>query len=435
VFRPDEGAAGAQAGTERMPASIRDAEPEARRMLLKVAWAVARIAISVAVLYGVFSRIPFRDRDRVALEGPGLAPPRIEGELVREDAAAVTVRTADGLERSVPRDRVARRETLPPRPGLASLFRTASRPGLVFFLALSVVPYLLISARWWRLVRDQGVPLAYGASLRLTLIGTFFNNFLLGSTGGDVVKAALAGAETGRTARLLSTVVLDRLVGLIVIVLIAALGILAFLPFAPPAVQAQMAVPGLVVGGLLAGFLGLYLVYYSRALRGSAPARWLQDRLPFREQIREMDEVFLVYRAKPALIAFTAGLSLVSQAVLIASMFVAGRAIGIREASFLHYVVLIPIIELALCLPISFAGWGVGEAVYGALFGLAGVAPVSAVALSLLNKLTVILIGLPGGLAFAFGRRKEPGPVAARGAVPGRGGPGDGAGNPPGPVS
>jgi hypothetical protein len=92
--------------------------------------------------------------------------------------------------------------------------------------------------------------------------------------------------------------------------------------------------------------------------------------------------------------------------VLIVSLWVAGRSLGIAEASFLHYVVFIPIIELALCLPISFAGWGVGEAVYGALFGLAGVGWIPAVALSLLNKLTVIAFGLPGGILFAMGNRR-----------------------------
>jgi len=393
-----------------MAAPTGDPGPGTRNRLLRLAWALLRVGISVLVLWWVFSRIPLRDTPRAALEVPSLVPARIEGDVVREDASAVTVRTADGRERAVPLDRVARREDLPPRPGFLTLVRTADRAGLALFLALSVIPYLLITARWWRLVRDQGVPVAYAATLRLTLIGTFFNNFLLGSTGGDVVKAALAGAETGKTARLLSTVVLDRLIGLIVIVLIAAAGLLAFLPFAGPSVRDQMAIPGQVIGAILLGFLGLYLVYYNRTLRGSAPARWIQARLPFRETIREMDEVFLLYRAKPGLIAFTGGISLLSQAVLIGSMWVAGRSLGIAEASFLHYVVFIPIIELALCLPISFAGWGVGEAVYGALFGLAGVGWVPAVALSLLNKLTVIAFGLPGGILFAAGKSRVPGP-------------------------
>jgi hypothetical protein len=392
-----------------MDPSTRNPEPGTRNRLLKLAWAVARVGISVLVLWWVFSRIPFRDTSRAVLETPSLVPARIEGDVIREDATVVTVRTADGRERAVPLDRVARRETLPARPGFLSLVRTANRAGLALFLVLSAIPYLLITARWWRLVRDQGVPISFAATLRLTLIGTFFNNFLLGSTGGDVVKAALAGAETGKTARLLSTVVLDRLIGLIVIVLIAAAGLLAFLPFAGPSVRDQMAIPGQVVGAILLGFLGLYLVYYNRTLRASRPAQWIQARLPFRETIREMDEVFLLYRAKPGLIAFTGGISIVSQAVLIGSLWLAGRALGITEASFLHYVVFIPIIELALCLPISFAGWGVGEAVYGALFGLAGVGWVPAVALSLLNKLTVIAFGVPGGILFAVGKQPAPG--------------------------
>jgi uncharacterized membrane protein YbhN (UPF0104 family) len=102
------------------------------------------------------------------------------------------------------------------------------------------------------------------------------------------------------------------------------------------------------------------------------------------------------------------GISLASQAALIVSIYVAGRALNIVEASFLHYVAVIPITEVAIALPISFAGWGVGEAVYQALFGLAGVDPERAVALSLLTKVMVIVYGLPGGVLFAVGRRSGP---------------------------
>ncbi len=355
-----------------MPPSIRNPGPGTRNQPLKTVWAVARVVISAAVLYWVFTRIPLDD--------------------------------------------------------VLAVFREASLPGLAFYAALSGLPHLLTAARWWRLVVDQGVPLPYLGAFRLTLVGLFFNNFLLGSTGGDVVKAAVAGAETGKTPRLLSTVLLDRLVGLIVVILIGAVGLLAYLPFATPAERDHLAVPGLFVSAALAGFLVLYLVYHSRALRESAPARWIAARLPLRNTLREMDEVLLYYREKRGLVAATIGITVVSQASLIAATWVAGRAIGITEASVLHYIVLIPLIELILAVPISVGGWGVGEAVYPFLFGLVGVDPGKAVALSLLYKMTVILYGLPGGICFAVGRRggksghggSEEGVFVGRGAVEGR---------------
>jgi len=325
---------------------------------------------------------------------------------VREGAGgAVTVRVDDGRALTVPGDRIARRADLPPRPGVLTLLARSSLAGLAAFVALYGIPMALCACRWWRLVIDQGVALSYLGALRLNLIGTFFNNFLLGATGGDVVKAALAGAEEGKTARLLSTVLIDRIVGLGVVVLIGAVGLMGYRFFAPPIEQARLAAPGVGVSVVLAALLVLYLSYYNRFLRESAPVRWIAARLPLRKAVREMDDVFVVFRAKPRLISLTMGISVVSQLALIASLYVAGRALGIREASFLHYVVMVPLIEVAIAAPISFAGWGVGEYAYQILFGLVGVEPEKAVALSILSKLAVVVYGLPGAVLFALGKR------------------------------
>lgn len=372
---------------------------------MRWSWGLLRIGVSALVLVWIFSHVPLRDRPRVRLEVPSLSPPRIEGDVVREDASAVTVRIAAGQDITVGRDRIAATTPLPPRRGVVSILSDASPSGIAGFLALSCIPFLLTSWRWWLLVADQQVTMSYAAAVRLGLIGTFFNNFLLGATGGDVVKAAVAGTGTGKTARLLSTVLLDRIIGLSVVILIGSGALLAYLPFAAPEARERLAVPGLMVSVALLGFLAAYLVFYSRTLRGSALARAVKDRVPFRRPLREMDGVFQDYRAKPRLAAATLGISVASQAILITAIWVGGGAVGITEAPPLHYFVMIPLIEVATALPISFGGWGVGEAAYRELFGLAGVEAGKAVALSLLGKVVVVLYGIPGGLFFALGKR------------------------------
>jgi uncharacterized protein (TIRG00374 family) len=304
-----------------------------------------------------------------------------------------------------------------PLGDIRSVLAGVSRRGLALFFLLALLSCLLTTWRWQLLVLDQGLSLGYGAALRLTLVGYFFNNFFLGATGGDLVKAAVAGQGTGRTASLLSTVLLDRIIGLAVVVVIGAGGLLAYLPFAGRDVQVQLALPGVAVSVSLAGFLAAYLVYYNRTLRGSAPVRWAVERLPFRRALGEMDAVFQTFRKRPRLIAATAGITVLSQGAFIASVYVGGRALGITEAAPLHYVVLVPLLEIAVGLPISFGGWGVGEAAYQMLFGLAGVAPARAVALSLLIKTVGILFGLPGAAVFATQRRPAGGAGSPRSPV------------------
>lgn len=374
-----------------------------------------RVAVSVVVLVWVFTKVPLKDRPRVAIEGATLSPPRIEGDLISESPDAVTVLTAEGGVVAVPRAAVERLQPLSPRRGIVSVVTTASAALLTAFFAIYLAPFLLTAFRWRLLVVDQGVPIRLASAVRLNCIGAFFNNFLLGATGGDVVKAALVGAGTGRSARMLSTVLLDRVIGLAVVALIGSGALLACAPFAPPAARAPMFVPALFVSVTLLGFVAMYLVYYSRTVRASAPARWIKERLPLRGAIREMDAVFQEYRRKPRLVAATLGVSVVSQLVMITGMCVGGRAIGITEAEPWHYFVFIPMVQVVSALPISVNAWGVGEGAYQWLFGLVGVASEKAVTLSLLAKLIGILYGLPGGILFALGKRRRAGADAGRG--------------------
>ena len=90
--------------------------------------------------------------------------------------------------------------------------------GVLFWLVL----LLFAALRWRWLLKAAGVPVTYANSFRLTIIGYFFNNVMLGSTGGDLVRAVMVtrGLETNRMRAALSVIV-DRLIGLFALMLIA----------------------------------------------------------------------------------------------------------------------------------------------------------------------------------------------------------------------
>jgi len=60
-------------------------------------------------------------------------------------------------------------------------------------------------------------------------------------------------------------------------------------------------------------------------------------------------------------------------------------------------------------IPLSVGGWGVQEYIYEKLFsGFGGIEVNQAIALSILYKLSLILITIPGGLLFAMGATRRP---------------------------
>jgi uncharacterized membrane protein YbhN (UPF0104 family) len=75
---------------------------------------------------------------------------------------------------------------------------------------------LLQAKRWLILLEVQGIVISYWRSLRILLIGMFFNLFLLGSTGGDIIKIFLIMREApDKKAGALLSVFIDRVVGVL----------------------------------------------------------------------------------------------------------------------------------------------------------------------------------------------------------------------------
>ena len=113
--------------------------------------------------------------------------------------------------------------------------------------------------RWQVLLRAQDMWTPYGRLVQLYYIGSFFNTFLPSGFGGDVVKTYELSRQTSSGASSVSTVLVDRLMGLAVLFAMA----LVALPFS------WRYVPGLVVLTLIAfiaGFALALILFLNRSL-------------------------------------------------------------------------------------------------------------------------------------------------------------------------
>ena len=115
--------------------------------------------------------------------------------------------------------------------GPVGLWKTISGVSLGWLLASFVFmgATIFIGVIRWRLVLAvQGLHLSLGRATGISLVAHFFNSFLLGSTGGDLLKAYFAAAETAqKKAEAVTTVVVDRLLGLFAMLLFVSLMALA----------------------------------------------------------------------------------------------------------------------------------------------------------------------------------------------------------------
>jgi len=255
---------------------------------------------------------------------------------------------------------------------LGKLKGAASRPlHLALAAGLMLAALLLTIVRWRTLLAVQGVRPAPWQVLRLSFIGFFFSNVIPGSVSGDAVKAYYVARQYGKTTQAITSVLVDRFIGLYTFVLTAcvAIGVCWWSGKSPDV----FAVPGMValcwsVIGLAAGMTAFAAAVLSRRAKESGAFDQLLGRLPFQKQIRKLYDAIHLYRDKKGALAFVLALSAVAQAPMVLATFVLGKALGDGGLPLAAYFVVTPLGLVINSIPLLPGGVGTGEAAFEVLF-------------------------------------------------------------------
>lgn len=287
------------------------------------------------------------------------------------------------------------------RTSIAEIFAAAwstSLPLLLTAYALTFIGIVLSVSRWRLLLRAQGAVLPRRWLLQSYLVATFFNNFLPSTVGGDASRAYDCYRITGGSRRAMSSVVVDRLLGLLALVMLA-LGSLHFarplteqLPFLP--VWLSLAVVG------LAGVVGA--IFFGLPSRRPASARALMPR-PLQRGIALITGAFDLYRGQWRILIMAFALSFVLQFNVIACFMLIAQAMGLQVPA-LDFCLIVPLVSFVVMLPISINGIGLRENTLAMMLGYYGVAAAEAVALAWLVYLGSTIWALAGGIIYALRR-------------------------------
>jgi len=292
---------------------------------------------------------------------------------------------------------------IPVQPGIRGVV-TGMDVGLGLLAILIFLPVpVLQSIRLVWMLGVQNVKLSYWNAFKLTYAGNFFNFALPGTVGGDLIKAYYITSFTHHKTEAVTTVFLDRVVGL------SGLMILASVTFFfawnriewPPAYRHGMAVGlGAIWCGLAVGCLFLF----SRRLRHLIRAPQIAEKLPARDQILRIGRATVAMRRHKTLVIMSLLNTLVLQLTVVVAAYVMSRALGMH-GHFSLYFICVPIGFLIGAVPITPPqAFGVMEGAYLIFFSSNGLNPSSAaVAFALANRLTQLAWALPGVLVPLFG--------------------------------
>ena len=239
---------------------------------------------------------------------------------------------------------------------------------LILAFLLMLPPYIVVSYRFFIVLRNQGLEVRLRQAIHWTMIGSFFDVAMPGSSGGDVIKAAYIfnDLEAGSRTRGLMAVAFDRILGLIGLFLLAIITMSI-------GWQTVKELPGsieifLFLGTMSFGVLGFFYIAGSRTLSRSAIFKNLVGKLPASERLFKLIDCFRSLREHRGELALILALSVLNHLFWCSALL----CITIAFKETIEPVVGFTIFPLAIFSNVfGFAGgFGVGTVGFDLIFSL-----------------------------------------------------------------
>jgi glycosyltransferase 2 family protein len=323
---------------------------------------------------------------------------RVRRVLVEDGQQGVWVvpaAVAGGYELRVPYPRV--------EVGLKTMIHSANPRLLWVAVAVFWVVFVITTLRWRMLLGVLDIHLTRRRTFVLNMVGAFYNTFMLGSMGGDLLKAYYASRQTPHRTHAVLSVAIDRIIGLTGLVILG--GVMAGFQYTraeSPDDPAAVACRRVALGAacLLGALLVAVLLFGYGSIRRAIGLDFVLQRLPMQKHVQQALGVMRVYRRRPGVVFAALLMTFPVHIIVVISAMLAGKAFGLPLPTE-YYFVVVPVIVLSGSLPLSPQGAGVMEFFAILLTQQYGVTVGQALALTMSIRLVQITWNLTGGI-FVF---------------------------------
>jgi uncharacterized protein (TIRG00374 family) len=224
------------------------------------------------------------------------------------------------------------------------------------------------------------------------MVSIFYNLTLPGSLGGDAVKMYRISQLGEDKGKLIGSVPLERISGLIALFPVILIGFAYSYHILPQWVMSVAIITGvfilIVIFGLTSEIFRKWMI-------------WIVNQPPLGRfnltvHIRSMIAAIRALR-KPKFIFLTVGYSIIYVIFTLFVNYLYILSIG-SEISFLYLAAVIPIQQILKQIPISIGGIGINEGVLIFFLGIVGISPEVAVVVSILDYITQLINSIIGGI-------------------------------------
>lgn len=293
-------------------------------------------------------------------------------------------------------------------PALWRTLRGVNPVALAVSFALMGSTLVVGMVRWRMVLRVQGLSLPFNRVAEISLVAHFFNSFLLGTAGGDVMKAYCAARETHhKKTEAVVTVFVDRVLGLWAMLVFATLMIA---PNFPLFLQSGLRTTATVIVAMTLAASGFVLLAFRGGVskQWSGARAWLR-RLPKGEWLERSLDSCRKFGQERGFVPRVLALSMLLNVLCVLQFFVLARGLPGANVSFLALCLVVPMVICISALPIAPSGLGVRENMFVQLLAAQaiGVAATPALSLSLLAYAGSLFWSLVGGVVYLMFKQKH----------------------------
>lgn len=258
-----------------------------------------------------------------------------------------------------------------------------------------------MSYKWLLLLRVKNKNISIFTVIRVYYIGTLIGFFLPTTVGGDVVRVLKLQSEENKGSDVLSSVILERMLGFVASAILAAITALCMILIYKLHIWHFL----IIAGAVLVLFILILVVSLNKRLINRIDKSKKSSRNFLLDKLKKLYMSYSEYKDHKGLLLIFLALSILEQLIPVLANYLACLALNLK-IPFIYFLLIIPLVQLISRIPVSFEGIGINEGLMVYFFGLFALSKTGAFSIGLLGHVAIIIATLPA-LIFYFRDMKK----------------------------
>lgn len=279
----------------------------------------------------------------------------------------------------------------------------------IFLLIISLLlPFsnrLLMPIKWNLLLKALDIEVSWFRAIKIYYISSFLGLFLPPTIGADAVRAYYVSETNHQLPKIISSIVVERIIGLISLMVFAIIAGFIFLKYfsdfnfdLPKFFTISVLSAVIIICGFLISLSEWFEHHLLNVIKKFTHKKIIGKILTF---IQKFYHSYVLYKNKKGTLFLFFILTCLEISLKAVRTYIIAMALN-ADVPILYYFAFIPIMLLLIRLPISMNGFGIHEGGFIYFLSLMGVSSSLAFSIGIIDHFIFIYAVLPGGIFYAI---------------------------------